>query len=61
MSMYMNDISVAGGRGGGGRGGWEKKGIRECSKMEVEKKMKYSLNKTKYMVVKKSKGRKKIY
>ena len=46
MSIYMDDISVAGGPEE------VKKGIRKCAKMEVEKKMKYSLSKTKYMVVK---------
>ena len=46
MSIYMDDTSVAGGPEE------VKKGIRKCAKMEVEKKMKYSLSKTKYMVVK---------
>ena len=46
MSIYMDDISVAGGPEE------VKKGIRKCARMEVEKKMKYSLSKTKYMVVK---------
>ena len=45
MSIYMDDISVAGGSKE------VKKGITKCAKMEVEKKMKYSLSKTKYMVV----------
>ena len=45
MSIYMDDISVA-------RGPKEvKKGIRKFAIMKVEKKMKYSLSKTKYMIV----------
>ena len=46
MSIYMDDISVAAGPEE------VKKGIKKCTRMEVEKKMKYGLNKTKYMVVK---------
>ena len=46
MSVYMDDISVA------GEPEEVKKVIRKCARMEVEKKMKYSLSKTKYMVVK---------
>ena len=42
----MDDISITGGPEE------VKKGIRKCARMEVEKKMKYSLSKTKYMVVK---------
>ena len=45
MPIHMDDISVA-------EGSEEvKKGIRKCAKMEVEKKMKYSSSKTKYMEV----------
>ena len=45
MSIYMDDISVA-------EGSEEvKKGIRKCARMEVEKKMNYSLSKTKYTEV----------
>ena len=40
MSRYMDDTSVAGGPEE------VKKGIRKCTKMEVEKKMQYSLSKT---------------
>ena len=46
MSIYMDDISVAGGSEE------VKKGIRKYAQMEVEKKMIYSLSKTKYIVVK---------
>ena len=46
ISIYMDDISVAGGPEE------VKKGIRRCARMEVENKIKYSLSKTKYMVVK---------
>ena len=45
ISIYREDISVAGGPEE------VKKGIRKCARIEVEKKMKYSLRKTKYMVV----------
>ena len=45
MSIYVDDISVAGGPEEA------KKGIRKCARMEVENKIKYSLSKTKYMVV----------
>ena len=45
ISIYREDISVAGGPEE------VKKGIRKCARIEVEKKMKYSLCKTKYMVV----------
>ena len=45
MSIYIDDISVA-------EGSEEaKEGIRKRARMEVEKKMKHSLRKTKYMVV----------
>ena len=40
MSIYMDDTSVAGGPEK------VKKEIRKCTKMEVEKKMQYSLSKT---------------
>ena len=42
MSIYMDDISVSGGPEE------VKKGIRKCARMEVEKKMKYSLSNAKY-------------
>ena len=42
----MDDISVA------GESEEVKKGIKKCAKIEVEKKMQYSLNKKKYMIVK---------
>ena len=53
MSVYMNDITAA--------GGIEeiKKGIRNCAKMEKQKKMRYGLNKTKYMTIKTGKEREK--
>ena len=53
MSVYMNDIAAA--------GGIEeiKKGIRNCAKMEKQKKMRYGLNKTKYMTIKTGKEREK--
>ena len=45
MSIYIDDISVA-------EGSEEaKEGIRKRARMEVEKKMKHSLRKTNYMVV----------
>ena len=49
MAIYMDDFSLA------GAPEEVKKGIRKCARMEVEKKLKYSLCKTKYrsMVVKK--------
>ena len=46
MSIYIDDISIAGGPEE------VKKGMRKLARMEVEKKMKYSLSKTKHMVVK---------
>ena len=45
MSIYVDDISVAVGPEK------VKKGMRKCARMEVENKIKYSLSKTKYMVV----------
>ena len=54
MSIYMDDISVAGGPEEA------KKGIRKCAMMEVEMKMKYSLSKSKYMVVRTSKEKEDI-
>ena len=47
MSIYINDISVA-----AGPEEVKKKGIRKYARMEAEEKTKYSLNKTKYIVVK---------
>ena len=52
MSVYMDNISVAGGPEE------VKKGIRKSARMEVEKKLNYSLSKTKYMVVKTGKEKK---
>ena len=46
MSIYMDDISAAGGAE------QIRKGIRNCARMEVEKKMKYGLKKTRYMIMK---------
>ena len=46
MSVYMDDISAAGGIAE------IRKGIRNCAKMEKEKKMRCELKKTKYMMVK---------
>ena len=46
MSIYIDDISVAEGPEEA------KEEIRKRARMEVEKEMKYSLRKTKYMVVK---------
>ena len=46
MSVYMDDISPAGGAE------QVRKGIRNCARMEVEKKMKYGLKKTRYMIMK---------
>ena len=54
MSIYMDDIPVAGGPEE------VKKGIRKCARMEVEKKMTYSLSKTKYMVIKTGKEKEDI-
>ena len=49
MSIYMDDVSVAGGPEE------VKKRIMKCARTEVEK-MTYSLSKTNYMVVKKRKN-----
>ena len=49
MSIYMDDTSVV------GKPVKVKQGIRKFAKTEVEKKMKHSLNKMKYMILKKSK------
>ena len=55
MSIYMDDISVA-------EGPEEvKKRNKECSRMEAVKKIKHRLSKTKYLVVKTGKERKKIF
>ena len=51
MSVYMNDIAAAGGIAE------IKKKKRNCAKMEKQKKMRYGLNKTKYMTVKTGKER----
>ena len=55
MPIYMDDISLA------GEPEEVKKGRRKCERMEAEKKMKYSLRETNYMVVKTGKERKKIF
>ena len=54
MSIYMDDISTTGGIVE------IKKGINNCAKLEKEKKMKYWLKKTKYMMVKTGKEREEI-
>ena len=51
MSIYMDDFSVAGGPEE------VNKEIQKCAKMEVERNMKHSLNKTKFKVVKTGKGK----
>ena len=52
MSVYMDDIA----------GGIAeiRKGIRNCAKMEEEKKMRYKPKKTKYMIIKTGKEREEI-
>ena len=55
MSVYMDDISLV------GEPEEVNKRRRKCARMEAEKKMKYSLSKAKYMVVKTGKERKKIF
>ena len=54
MSVYMDDIAAAGGIAE------IRKGIRNCAKMEKEKKMRYGPKKTKYMMVKTGKEREEI-
>ena len=54
MSAYMDDIAAAGGIAE------IRKGIRNCAKMEKEKKIRYGLKKTKYMMVKTGKEREEI-
>ena len=54
MSVYMDDIAAAGGI----TEIW--KGMRNCAKMEKEKKMRYGPKKTKYMMVKTGKEREEI-
>ena len=51
MSVYMDDTAAAGGIAE------IRKGIRNCAKMEKEKKMRYGPKKTKYMMVKTGKER----
>ena len=54
MSVYMDDTAAA-------RGIAEiREGIRNCAQMENEKKMRYGLKKTKYMMVKTGKEREEI-
>ena len=54
MSVYMDNIAAAGGIAE------IRKGISNCAKMEKEKKMRYGLKKTKYMIVKTGKEREEI-
>ena len=54
MSIYMDDISVA------GSAEEVQKGIRNCKEMETKKKMKYGLKKSKYMVVKTGKEKEEL-
>ena len=55
MSVYMDDIAAA-----GGIAEIRKEIIRNCAKMEKEKKMRYGLKNTKYMMVKTGKEREEI-
>ena len=55
MSVYMDDISLV------GEPEEINKRRRKSARMEAEKKAKYSLSKTKYMVVKTGKERKKTF
>ena len=55
MSVYMDDISIV------GEPEEINKRRRKSARMEAEKKAKYSLSKTKYMVVKTGKERKKTF
>ena len=54
MSVYIDDIAAA------GEIAEIRKGIRNCTKMEKEKKMRYGLKKTTYMMVKTEKEREEI-
>ena len=54
MPVYIDDIAAAGGIAE------SRKRIRNCTKMEKEKKMRYGLKKTKYMMVKTGKEREEI-
>ena len=54
MLIYIDDIAAAGGIAE------LRKGIRNCTKMEKEKKMRYGLKKTTYMMVKTEKDREEI-
>ena len=54
MSVYMDDIAVAGGIAE------IRKGIRNYAKMEKEKKISYGLKNTKYMMVKARKKGKEV-
>ena len=53
MSVYMDEIAAATGIAE------MRKGIRNCAKMEKERKMRYGLKKTKYMMVNAGKEREK--
>ena len=54
MSVYMDDIAAAGGVAK------IRKRIRNCAKMEKQKKIRYGPKKTKYMMVKTGKEREEI-
>ena len=54
MLIYIDDIAAAEGIAE------IRKGIRNCTKMEKEKKMRYGLKKTTYMMVKTEKDREEI-
>ena len=54
MPVYIDDIAAAGGIAE------SRKGIRNCTKMKNEKKMRYGLEKTKYTMVKTGKEREEI-
>ena len=45
MSVFMNDVAAV------GKADDIRKGIKNCRRMEIEKKMIYGLKKTKYMVI----------
>ena len=54
MSLFMDDTAAAGGIAE------NRKVIRNCTKIEKEKKMRYGLKKKKYMMVKTGKEREEI-
>ena len=49
MSVFMDDIAAL------GKADDIRKGIQNCRRTEIQKKMIYGLKKTKYMVIKKGK------